>query len=285
MTRELRASLGLGRLPFIVLGLLTAVFLLLPLLIIVPTSWSESQFVEFPPPGFSLQWYEQAFQDPAWTDAIKTSLGISLWASLIATVMGTAAALGMRRLAAGRAARVARSLFILPLAIPYVAYALGVYNIFDRVAVDLLDSRYPLILSQSMISFPLVYVVVSGAIAGIDPRLGRAAATLGARWPTIVWKIELPLIRAAIFGGWIFAFALCFDEATLPLFLAPVTETTLAQQLFSSAQDTAEPTLSAVSTVITTAAIIVMTIGSLFVARAAARASAVKTTPEEEASA
>jgi putative spermidine/putrescine transport system permease protein len=285
MNRELRAGLGLGRIPFIVLGIVTAVFLLLPMLIIVPTSWSSSQLLEFPPPGFSLQWYERMFEDPTWTDAINTSLRIALQASVLATIAGTAAALGMRRIAGTPWGRVLRSLFILPLAIPYVSYALGVYNIFDRVSYDTLNTTLPLILAQALIAFPLVYVVVAGALSGIDPRLGRAAATLGARWPRIVMRIELPLIWPAILGGWLFAFALCFDEAVLAIFLAPIEQVTLAQQLFRSAQETAEPTLSAVSTFITLAAVFVLGIASMLVARAAARAQAVSTTPTPKASA
>jgi putative spermidine/putrescine transport system permease protein len=285
MNRELRAGLGLGRIPFVVLGIVTAVFLLLPMLIIVPTSWSSSQLLEFPPPGFSLQWYERMFEDPTWTDAIKTSLRIALQASLLATIAGTAAALGMRRIGGTPWGRVLRSLFILPLAIPYVSYALGVYNVFDRVSYDTLSTTAPLILAQALISFPLVYVVVAGALSGIDPRLGRAAATLGARWPRIVMRIELPLIWPAIVGGWLFAFALCFDEAVLAIFLAPIEQVTLAQQLFRSAQETAEPTLSAVSTVITLVAVFVLGIASMLVARAAARAQAVSTTPTPKASA
>jgi putative spermidine/putrescine transport system permease protein len=267
MKGELRAGLGLGRIPFVVLGLMLAFFLLVPMLVVVPTSWTSGELLEFPPTGFSTQWYQRVFEDPTWTDPFKTSVNIALKASLLATVMGTAAALGMRRLATNRSARFMRSAFILPLAIPYVSYALGVYNIFDKVSFESLDTTMPLILAQSVIAFPLVYVVVAGALSGVDPRLGRAAATLGARWPTIVWKIELPLIRTAIVGGWLFAFTTCFDEAVLAIFLAPVTDVTLAQQLFRSASESIEPTLSAVSTLITLAAILVLGVASLLVRR------------------
>jgi putative spermidine/putrescine transport system permease protein len=274
MKGELRAGLGLGRIPFIALGLLLAFFLLVPMLVVVPTSWTSGELLEFPPVGFSTQWYQRVFEDPTWTDPFKTSLNIALKASLLATVMGTAAALGMRRLATKRSVRFMRSAFILPLAIPYVSYALGIYNVFDKVSFESLDTTMPLILAQSVISFPLVYVVVAGALSGVDPRLGRAAATLGARWPTIVWKIELPLIRTAIIGGWLFAFTTCFDEAVLAIFLAPVTDVTLAQQLFRSASESIEPTLSAVSSLITLAAILVLGVASLLVRRPGDRSPA-----------
>jgi putative spermidine/putrescine transport system permease protein len=271
VTGELRAGLGWGRLPFIAAGILLALFLLLPMIVVVPTSWTSGALIEFPPDGFSTQWYDQVFQDPTWTEPFKTSIGIALRVSVLATIMGTAAALGMRRLTAGRSARFMRSVFILPLAIPYVSYALGIYNVFDKVHVQWLDTTTPLILAQSVITFPLVYIVVAGALSGVDPRLGRAAATLGARWPRIVWKVELPLIRTAVLGGWLFAFATSFDEAVLAIFLAPVDQTTLAQQLYRSASESIEPTLSAVSTLITMAAILVLGLGSLLVTRGARR--------------
>src|SRR6185295_11978546 len=83
MSTELRAGLGLGRIPFIALGLLLALFLLLPMLVVVPTSWTSGALIDFPPVGFSLQWYKGVFEDPTWTDAFKTSVGIALRTSIL----------------------------------------------------------------------------------------------------------------------------------------------------------------------------------------------------------
>jgi putative spermidine/putrescine transport system permease protein len=263
MISDLRTGLGLSRIPFIALGVLLGIFLLIPLIIVIPTSWTAGQLLEFPPKGFSTQWYSQVFADSTWTDPLKVSLKISLVASIMASVFGTAAALGMRRVAAGRSGALINSLFILPLAIPYIAYALGVYDAFLHLPSGLSDTILPLVLSQATIAFPLVYVVVAGALSNVDPRLANAASTMGARWPTIVWKIEIPLVRGAIIGGFIFAFALCFDEATLALFLSPVTQVTLAQELYRQAAESIAPTLSAVSTMITLLAILILGLGSI----------------------
>jgi len=271
MNGELRQGLGIGRVPFVVLGIITGLFLLIPLAIVVPTSWTAGQLLEFPPKGFSFQWYEEVFKDDTWTGPLKTSLRISFFASLLATVIGTAAALGMRRLAAGRSARLMRSLFILPLALPYVSYALGMYQLFLEMPAGLSDGVLPLVLSQAMITFPMVYVVVAGALSAVDPRLSSAASTMGARWPTILWRIELPLVKMAILGGWIFAFATCFDEATLAIFLSPVDQTTLAQQLYRETSESIAPTLSAVSTMITLLAIAILLAGTLIMRLAARR--------------
>lgn len=264
MNEELKLGLGISRGAFIVLGTLLGIFLILPLLVVVPTSWTAGQLVEIPPHGFSLQWYEAVFEGSQWTEAFWVSLKVAFFGSVLATVMGTGIALGMRRLARGRGTRVAQSLFILPLAIPYVSYALGLYQLVTKLPASLNETLIPLILAESVIAMPLVYVVIAGALANVDPRLGRAAATMGARWPTILWRIDLPLIKMAVIAGFIFSFATILDEATLALFLAPVTEITLAQQLYRSAAETVTPTLSAVSTMITLLAILVLGIGTLF---------------------
>jgi putative spermidine/putrescine transport system permease protein len=271
MRAELRAGLGFGRAPFLLMGALLAVFLLLPLLVIVPTSWTSGMLIEFPPRGFSLQWYDRMLADPTWTDPLKVSLKIASLAALLATFFGTAAALGMRRLVGERSSALFRSLFILPMAIPYVSYALGAYNLFLDLPAGLSETIVPLVLAQSLITFPLVYIVVSGALSGVDPRLASAASTLGARWPTIVWRIELPLVRPAILAGALFAFATCFDEAVLAIFLAPIDQVTLAQQLYRSANEAIAPTLSAVSTSITLLAILVLGVATLIGRRAATR--------------
>ena len=264
MNEELKLGLGISRVAFWALGIILGIFLILPLLVIVPTSWNAGQLVEIPPHGFSLQWYEQVFENSQWTEAFWVSVQVAFFGSIIATVLGTAIALGMRRLVRGRGTRVAQSLFILPLAIPYVSYALGLYQLVYKLPSGLNETLIPLILAESVIAMPLVYVVVAGALSNVDPRLGRAASTMGARWPTILWRIDLPLLKMAIIAGFIFAFATIFDEATLALFLAPVTDITLAQQLYRSAAETVTPTLSAVSTMITLLAILVLGIGTLF---------------------
>jgi putative spermidine/putrescine transport system permease protein len=264
MNEELKLGLGISRVAFWALGIILGIFLILPLLVIIPTSWNAGQLIEIPPHGFSLQWYEQVFENSQWTEAFWVSVQVAFFGSIIATVLGTAIALGMRRLVRGRGTRVAQSLFILPLAIPYVSYALGLYQLVNKLPSGLNETLIPLIFAESVIAMPLVYVVVAGALSNVDPRLGRAASTMGARWPTILWRIDLPLLKMAIIAGFIFAFATIFDEATLALFLAPVTDITLAQQLYRSAAETVTPTLSAVSTMITLLAILVLGLGTLF---------------------
>jgi putative spermidine/putrescine transport system permease protein len=265
---ELRGALGRLRSPLGVLGGLLAIFLLLPLIIIVPTSWTAGQLLEFPPQGFSLQWYRAILESPQWLDGLGVSVRVGLAATVLATVSGTAAALAIRRLTGRRTARVLNSLFIVPLAIPYVAYALGLYEMFVVVPA-LMQSTWPLVCGQAVISFPYVYILVSAGLGQMDPDMPKAAAAMGARWPTIVWRIELPLIRTSVLAGAIFAFVTCFDEATLPLFIAPVDQKTLPQMIYSSARESISPELAAVSTAVTVFALLILWVGTVISPRGA----------------
>ena len=269
MIPELRLGIGGSRWIFTILGIFTGIFLILPLIVIIPTSWTAGQLVQFPPQGFSLQWYSSVFDGNTWTGSFLVSVRIAFFGSAVATAFGTAAALGMRRLAQGRATRLVQSLFILPLALPYVAYALGMYQLVTKLSANLDNSVLPLTLAEATVAMPLVYVVVAGALAGVDKRLSRAAETMGARWPMVIWRVELPLLKLAIIGGFVFAFATIFDEATLAIFLGPVTETPLAQQLYRAANESIAPTLSAVSTMITALAMIILGLGTLITRRGA----------------
>ncbi len=205
------------------------------------------------------------FTQGGWVGPFWVSVRVAFFGGLVAMAFGTAAALGMRRLARGRGARVARSRLIMPMALPLVAYALGVYQLSAKLPAAFGNTLIPLILAEATMAMPLVYVIVAGALAGVDPRLSRVASTMGARWPTILWRVELPLIKMALVGAFVFVFASIFDEATLALFLAPPTDTTLAQALYNAATQAIQPTLSAVSTMITALALIVLGLATVVI--------------------
>jgi putative spermidine/putrescine transport system permease protein len=242
-----------------VLSVLTAGFLLLPVAIVISTSFTEGIFLTFPPEGFSLKWYRTILESPAWTDPFFTSLRVGLGATAVATVTGTAAALGMRRIVRGR--RWLSAALIAPVALPLLAYALGLWDLFQRVPL-FEGTNIPVALGQAVVAFPLVYVIVSAGLASVDRRITDAASTLGARWPTIVWRIELPLIKTSVIIAVLFAFSLSFDEAVIALFLSPPEATTLPVQMFRAARESIAPELSAASTIVTLLAIIVLMLGT-----------------------
>jgi putative spermidine/putrescine transport system permease protein len=248
---DLRGAIGAWRLPVYVACAVLLLFLLAPIVVIVPASFSAGAFLEYAPHSLSLRWYREIFHDPEWRDAFVLSVKITLAAAALATVLGTAAALAVARLARGR--RWVRAGLLVPLVLPYVIYALGVFDFIYKVNVD--AGSLLIVPGQACLAFPIVFVAVSAGIGGIDPALVRAASSLGARWPMVVWRIQVPLLRRHIAAAAIFALAFCFDEVVVALFLATPGSSTLPVQIYNSAQQTASPAIAAAGVMVMLAAL------------------------------
>lgn len=242
----MREALGGYRIGLAVAGGLLAVFLLVPLVVILPQAFSSGLFFKFPPPGYSTLWFETVVNDPLWRDSFTRSLYTAAAGAVLATAAGTFAALGLRRL--GPRGRLLRTLFLAPLVIPQLVLAIGIF--VAREDLGLGTSLWTLVVGQTVLAFPVVVVVCSAGLASVDPALSRASASLGHRWPTTVLRIELPLISRSILSASVLAFALCFDEAVLAYFLAPPGQATLPTQLWLASTENASPAIAAVSTIV-----------------------------------
>jgi putative spermidine/putrescine transport system permease protein len=263
----LAASVGRWRIALAAVAVVLALFLLLPGAMILLASLSSGEFLAFPPEGVSLRWYGALLDDPAWHDAFWTSARIAAGGAALATIAGTAAALAMRRVRRGAA--LLRSAFIAPIALPYIVYVLGLYNVFDALSV--LGASWPIMLGQGVLAFPIVFVTVDAMLAGVDPRLPDAAASLGASWPMVVSRVELPLALPAVVASALFAFSFCFDEVVIALFLSGPETVTYPVKIFSAARDSVSPVVAAASSAVT---VIVLLLSGLFAAllrRAATR--------------
>ncbi|MDQ7903664.1 ABC transporter permease [Phytohabitans sp. ZYX-F-186] len=267
----LRRGIGWWRLPVLGVALLTSLLFYVPFLVVVATSWTETSFIIFPPQGFSPTWYSDVLQDPQWTDAFKVSLRVSAAGTVISVVLGTLGALALTRLRSRTARRWIRTLFIVPMAIPPVAYAVGLYSVNLEVAA-LGDNLALLILGEALLAMPYVFVMVSSGLSQADPALRPAASTLGASWPLIVWRIDLPMIAGHMLAGAVFAFAVIFDEVVLSVFLAPVGVKTLPLQMLDASQEALSPQLTAASTLVSMLAVLLLGAFSLYSNRRAARA-------------
>jgi ABC-type spermidine/putrescine transport system permease subunit II len=263
----LAPSVGRWRAGLVAVSAVLAVFLLVPGLMILVASLSSGQFLEFPPDGLSLHWYGELLRDPTWRGALWTSVRIAAAGALVATLTGTAAALGLRRVRTR--SRALRSAFIAPIALPYIVYVLGLYNLFD--GLDVLGASWPIVLGQSVLAFPIVFVTVDALLAGLDPRIPDAAASLGAPWPMVVARVELPLALPAVAGSAAFAFSFCFDEVVIALFLSGPGTVTFPVKIFSAAQDSVSPVVAAASTTVTIAVLLLAGVFAACVRRAARR--------------
>lgn len=226
---------------------LVAVLLVAPLLIVIPISFASKQSFKFPPDGLSVSWYVNLFTDQRWTSAIGTSLLVGALVTVVCTIIGTAAALGIHRLG-GRIAAIATGILVAPLIVPGIVSAVAIYSVYLRW--HLTGNLAGFVLAHTVLAVPFVVVTVTSSLSTTDPLLERAAASLGAGpWRTFV-RVTLPAIAPGVGAGALFAFVTSFDEVVAATFLQSPAIRTLPIEMFVSVTNEVDPTIAAVSTVI-----------------------------------
>ncbi|APR38141.1 MULTISPECIES: ABC transporter permease [unclassified Paraburkholderia] len=245
-------------------------FLVAPILAIVPLSFNSGSFFSYPMEGFSLRWYAQAFGSHDWQLAFANSIGIGAVATLIATCLGTLAALGLSRSVFPFRA-IIMPMLISPMIIPIVVVAAGFYLIF--APLGLVNSYLGVILAHAALGTPFVVITVTASLLSFDQSLLRAASGLGARPWTTFRRVTLPLIAPAVATGSVFAFATSFDEVIVILFIGGPDQRTVPRQMWSGIRDQINPSILAVATVLIVFATLLFTAMNWLRGRAAAAAS------------
>ena len=229
------------------ISLVVAIWLVAPVLIVIPISFTARDSFQFPPSSWSLKYYENFFTDPTWRDALVMSLILAVVVAILATILGTMAAFGLVR-GNFRGKGLINGLVLAPMILPGIVVAVAVFGVF--LSWRLTGSFVGFLLAHTMIAVPFVVVTVSTALAGFDRNLERAAASLGASWWTRVRRIILPLILPGVLSGALFAFVTSFDEVVISLYLQSPTLRTLPVKMYSSVSGETDPTIAAASTVI-----------------------------------
>lgn len=248
--------LGIYRYPLVAISVIVGLVMFVPFLILVATSWTEGAFLMFPPTGFSFQWYASVLNDPRWMEPFWLSVFLTSVSTAVAVLFGTAGALAVSRLQAARA-RIVRTIFIIPIALPPIAYAVGLYGINLELGI-LRRTLVTFVVGEALLAMPYVFVLVSAAMSRMDPALRSAAATMGADWRLIIRKVELPAVLPVVVAGAIFAYNVVFDEVVLSVFLLPPGTRTLPLQMLSASQESFTPQLSAASTMISLVALVIL---------------------------
>jgi putative spermidine/putrescine transport system permease protein len=221
------------RVPLTVAAILVGAFLVAPAFIVVPMAFNSSPFLQFPPPGWTTEWFEQFFADPTWTDALVRSAIAATGAMLIAIVLGFAAAYALVR-SGHRLLRAMEPVLLLPMMVPIIVYGIAVYGV--TLSLGIVGSIWVLMIAQAILALPYVLLNLSAALRTTDPRLEQVAQTLGAtRWVAFR-KVVLPIIAPAVAGAGLLAFALSLDEAVVALFLTGDTTPTLPVKMYTSIQ-------------------------------------------------
>ncbi|QZY53279.1 ABC transporter permease [Leucobacter tenebrionis] len=236
-------------------SVLIVLWLIVPTLIIIPMSFNEASSFNFPPKGFSTRWYENFVTDPSWLQALGSSLQVAVLTMIVATAVGVLAALGLSKVKF-RGKGLMEGYFLLPLIVPGIVLAVGLYSLFLRM--DLLGTLPGFVLAHTIVSMPLVITNVMASLQGLDPRLEQASATLGAGRVRTFFSITLPLIAPGVTAGALFAFVTSFDEVILSLFIQSPTLQTLPVKIFNSVTQTNDPTVAAVAVITMFTSVIVM---------------------------
>ncbi|MDB5892532.1 MAG: polyamine transporter permease [Rhodoferax sp.] len=226
---------------------LVLLYLVLPILAIVPLSFSDSSFLAYPITGFSLRWYQNLFEAEEWMRAAKNSFIVAPAATLIATVLGTLAATGLSK-AEFRGKAILMAVLISPMVVPVIVVGVGMYLFFAPLGLS--DSYTALILAHAALGAPFVVTTVLATLQGFNHNLVRASLSLGANRLTTFFRITLPLIAPGVISGALFAFATSFDEVVVTLFLAGAEQVTLPRQMFTGIRENISPTIAALATIL-----------------------------------
>jgi putative spermidine/putrescine transport system permease protein len=256
------------RLLLAALGVLTIFFLIGPSLIVIPMGFSSSQILEFPPPGWSLTWYEKALTDPSWTSGFVHSFQVAIVTAVVTTILGTFAAMGLAR---GRfpGKGSVNAMILSPLIVPVIIIAIGMFSIYVRWKIT--GTLIGLVIAHSALALPFVVVTVSTSLRTIDRNLELAAQNLGADPVRTFTRITLPLILPGVLAGFLFAFLTSWDEVVVAIFLTTAKFRTLPVEMWEQVRQVVDPTVAAVATIVLAVTTVVLLL--VFVVRRQAPAT------------
>lgn len=230
-----------------IITVLVLLFLLLPILIVVPMSFTSGTLLRFPPEGFSLRWYEKFFQDRQWIGSAIVSIKAAFGTMIVSVLLGTLASVGIAKKIMVKSKWV-KIVLQIPMIIPAVIVAVSMYLVFGRYKV--LGKMWVIILAHSCLAIPFVVTLMTSALQGLDASQYDAARVLGANHFQATVKVVLPLIKTAIFSSCLFAFIISFDESVLVLFITKTKTLTLPRMMYADLKYGISPALASVSTLL-----------------------------------
>lgn len=243
---EEAGPLGRRNVLLVALGVAILAFLALPTFIVLPISFSAATYLTFPPPGWSTQWYTRYFESREWMGATWRSFQVALLTMCAATVLGTAAALALRRQFRGKS--LVNLAIIAPILVPVIITAIAIYGLYARLR--LIGTIPGLVMAHTVMALPFVVVVVGATLRAFDETLELAAQNLGAnRWQTFR-LVTLPLIRPGIISAALLAFITSFDEIVIAIFISGARAPTLPKQMWDGIRTEIDPTIASVSSLL-----------------------------------
>jgi putative spermidine/putrescine transport system permease protein len=234
------------RLWLYILAGLVMFFLVAPTLIVIPMSFSESQYLEFPPRQWSFRWYDHYFASDEWMSATATSIKVAILTMLVATPLGIMAAYGLF-VSKLRFAHLIFITLISPMMVPVVLVGIGIF--YAYVQLKMVHTITGLVLAHSIGAIPLVLIVTSAALKSYDINQEMVARSLGASRFRAFMVITLPQIRFAVITSALLSFIHSFDEVIIAMFISGGDNSTLTRSMFNALRDQIDPTIASISTI------------------------------------
>ena len=242
------------RLWLYIISYVVLFLLIVPSLVVIPMSFSDSQYLEFPPKNWSLRWYENYFSSGQvgmgfndWIGATWTSVKVAVLTIFVATPIGTMAAYGL--INSGTKVRtILFPIMISPMMIPVILVAIGLFYFY--VQFKMVNSILGLVLGHSLVAMPLVLIIVLSALKNYDMNQEKVARSLGASRLRAFFEITLPQIKFSIISASLISFLTSFDEVIISLFVAGGDNSTITRAMFLALRDQIDPTIAAISTIL-----------------------------------
>ncbi len=234
------------RLWLYIVATIIMLLLVIPTFIVIPMSFSDSQYLEFPPSNWSVRWYDEYFGSSKWMRATVTSLQIGVLTMLVATPLGTAAAYALF-VSGHRAARAVFMFLITPMIVPVILIAIGTFYAFGRVGLN--NTITGLVLAHTVLAAPLVMIVITASLRTYDLNQELVARSLGASRLKAFFAITLPQIKFSVLTAALLSFLTSFDEVIVAIFVSGGVNATLTKHMFAALRDYIDPTIAAISTI------------------------------------
>ena len=247
------------RIAFVLVCALVLLYLILPILIIAPMSFSGARYLAFPPPSLSLRWYQEYVGNAAWMQATRVTLTVAVLTVAIATPLGVAAAYAVSR-SSWRIMRLIHMTLLLPLVVPIIITAVGIFFVYAKVG--LVASLTGLVLANVMLGLPYVIISVVAGLQSFDATQEMVARSLGMNRLRSFFAVTLPQIKASVIAGGIFAFISAMDETIVALFISGGQYQPLTKRMFTALRDEIDPTIAAISTLMTAASFMLVLIAT-----------------------
>ena len=251
--------LGGWRWGLVGVGTIVMLFLLLPIVFIAALSFGDSQWLVFPPPGWTMQWYQQLLTDPVWVNALLTSAKVGIIVTVLSVTLGLLAALGLARSRFfGKSAL--QAFFLTPMVLPVVVLAVALYAFFLKLGLT--GTLTGFVIGHLIIALPFSIITIGNSLQSFDSALEDAAMICGAGPLDVKWRVTLPAIRLGLFAAAIFSFLISWDEVVLSIFMASPTLQTLPVLIWSTLRQDLTPVIASASTLLVAFTVVLMLLAS-----------------------